>query len=226
MAKWLSFWLLASAACAGCTRSEGTAPADAGAAYFPVAVGTWVEYEVDSIALDQAVGIEDTVRYRLRELLAEAFVDAEGRTCQRVERSVLNDSGLWLLRDVWTAHRGNATAERLEENRRLLKLVLPIRPGMRWNQHALLPEPEFEMEIVERDQPLLLGTLIFSKAALVRSTALANLIDTVLLEERYASGVGLVHKRWQRTNTQFDIPSQRFYTRGTKLTMQAVAYGN
>ena len=49
-------------------------------------------------------------------------------------------------------------------------------------------------------------------------------MDTLIFQERYAEGVGMISKRTQDTNTQF--PSGVLRTKGVYFTMSIVAFGN
>ena len=66
-------------------KKENALPEDMGYSYYPVNVGHWVIYDVDSISYNDFTGKIDSFKYQIRELVAGNFEDAEGRETQRVE---------------------------------------------------------------------------------------------------------------------------------------------
>lgn len=186
----------------GCRRDE-TVPIDLGHTYFPVEVGTWAEYQVDSSWSFQSLGISGAVRYRLREVIDSVYTDPEGRTAQRIERFVWDTlTNSWRIKDVWTQTRQAAYAERTEENVRLLKLTFPAKAGERWNLNALNDRPDMEVSHASVDLPWQHGDLSFDSTLLVRNHYPNNLVDTLIYRERYARHVGLVERVRDSSNTQ------------------------
>jgi len=59
-----------------CTKEESARPLDPGYDYFPLRVGTRVEYQVDSIWRDDAHDVHDSESYRLQQVTAAAETDA------------------------------------------------------------------------------------------------------------------------------------------------------
>ncbi|MBL7963270.1 MAG: hypothetical protein JNM31_05415 [Flavobacteriales bacterium] len=211
--------LLVLAAC----KKDPVDPVDLGYRYFPVQVGHWVEYEVDSVWYDQFVNVSGTRSYRLRELLLEDFTDAAGRTAQRIHRFVQDSTGGWRIRDVWWQVRDNYAAERTEEDQRRLKLSFPVRNDRTWNVNNYNPGRVTTVRYKNVDASATLNGLFFDSTATVLGTYPNNLVDTLIYEERYAKRVGLVYKYQVESNTQF--VGGMYRTRGWKLRMQAVAFG-
>ena len=84
--------------------------------YFPVEIGKYVEYRVDSLWQDDPVGQlgSGEMHYLLRELNESNFIDEEGREAVRVERWWRSDSlTQWSIKDIW--HRVS-TPELAEQN--------------------------------------------------------------------------------------------------------------
>ena len=204
---------------AGC-RKEDPEEVDLGYGYYPNVVGSWIEYQVDSIGRDDAQGVHDTASYRLKEKVVEAYVDPEGRLAYRIHRMVLNAEDVWVVRDVWTRTKDNFYAEATEENLRRLKMSFPVRDGRAWNMNIYNVEEEVEVAHRQVGVAFSIGGYTFPKTTLVQSTFEPNFVDTLIFQERYADAVGMVYKHVQVTNTQFNG------TQGTYLTMALVAYGN
>lgn len=213
----------------GCKKDSDAEPSDLGISYFPVAVGSWVEYQVDSIWRDDEFNIHDSVSYRMLERISEEYLDPEGRPSQRIKRFVKDENDEWVVRDVWTATRSNTAAERTEENKRRLKLSFPTRNARKWDINVYNTDDELEVAFREVDRAYALNGMAFDSTLLVRNTLPPNQVVKRNFEERYARHVGMIEKYWEETNTQTVYnPGQppQVTVRGFRLDMAAVAYGN
>lgn len=207
-------------------RKEGDLPQqDIGTGYFPLRLGAWVEYQVDSMWRDDLLNVRDSVSYRLLEHVEEAYLDGAGRTAYRILRSVRNEQDEWQVRDVWTSTKGIGHAEMTEENKRRLKMSFPVRAGRSWDVNVYNADRPLEVSYRDVDRPWTGDALSFERTVMVQNVLGPNAIERRDLEERYAYGVGLVEKRWEETNTQFNSTTQQFVVRGFRLNMVAVAYG-
>jgi hypothetical protein len=197
-----------------CNGGESEEPSlDLGYAYFPIEVGTFVEYRADSIWHDQPdaniEGIHDTTSYYIREVIESEIIDAQDEPALRIVRYKKNTlSEDWNLIDVWFAKRTAQNAEKVEENVRYIKLAFPVRESATWNLNALNAKDEwptfYDSLFVERQ----VGELLFPKTIRVSQRENKNLIDDELAFEIYAEGVGLI-KRYERDlTTQLNFVNQ------------------
>lgn len=204
---------------AGC-RKENPAPVDLGMDYFPIDVGRWIEYEVDSAWNEPVVGSSGQVRYRLREVIDSQYVDPAGRIAQRIERFMWDTiAQQWRIRDVWSQTRDVRRVERNEEDRRYLKMSFPVKDGQRWDLNVYHSGPALEVGHVEAHSPFTVNGLAFDSTVLVRSYFPNNLVTTVTYRERYAKHVGLIDRQVDSTNTQAGS------TTGYYFRQRIVAYG-
>lgn len=227
--------LCATLALAACKKEEPADLPDLGFDYFPTAVGSWVEYQVDSLWRDDPSNVRDSVSYRLMERIMEEYTDLEGRPCQRIHRFVKDANDQWVVRDVWTATRSNTAAERTEENERRLKLSFPVREGRSWNTNVYNTVSDLSVAYRDEGEPWSANGLEFPVTVLVKNTQPPNFVIKRNFEERYAKQVGLVSKYWEETNTQVTYPTPTpanpnpapvINVVGWRLDMQAVAFGN
>lgn len=214
----------ASVALVAC-KDDNAVPTDPGHSYFPLKVGSWIEYQVDSMWQDDILAIRDSVSYRLRERVFETYTDETGRTAYRILRYVQNEEAEWQVRDVWTATADTRFAEKTEENMRLLKLSFPVRNARTWDINVYNTDRVLEVAFRNVDEPWSTGSLAFDSTVVVRNVLGPNAIERRDLEERYARHVGLVEKKGWETNTQFNSSTQQFVVRGFKYSMVVVAYG-
>lgn len=213
---------------ASCAKNEPAAPIDMGYDHFPTEVGTWVEYQVDSMWRDDVVQVHDSISYMLRVEVAEAYTDPGGRPSQRIERYVKNTNGDWIIRDVWTATCDNRAAELTEENKRRQKLAFPARNAMRWDCNVYNTDDEQEVMIEQAGEAWSVNGLSFGSTLVVRNTVPANLVVRRDLMERYAKGVGMVEKLQVETTTNFTYPPNQPpvpVVRGFRLRMVITDHG-
>lgn len=201
-------------------KDDVATPQDLGSDYFPLRVGHWVEYQVDSMWRDDVLNIRDSVSYRLLQRVEEVYTDGGGRTSHKVLRYVRDSNGNWEVRDVWTAFSDQRYAEMTEENKRRLKLSFPVREARTWDINVYNTDRLLEVAYREVDQPWASDSLSFEKSVIVRNVLGPNNVEKRNFEERYAREVGLVEKYWEETNTQATG------VRGFKMRMVAVAYGD
>jgi hypothetical protein len=191
----------------GCKKDDPVT-VDLGYGYFPTNIGHWVEYQVDSVYLNliitgnETLTLGDTASYPLREVLAEAFADPEGRPAQRIIRYRRDGNNVWLPRDVWWQTRDERRAERAEENRRRIKLI--FKPGLDqyWNTNATNTTESLELTYDEVDVPWDVNGMSFDSTVLVTTTYTNNLVNTITYKERYAKNVGLVYREVDSTERQ------------------------
>jgi hypothetical protein len=181
--------------------------------YFPTAIGTFVEYQVDSIWHDQPdpeiEGIHDTSSYFVKEVIESEIVDAQDDPSLRILRYKRNtESDPWDLIDVWFAKRTAQNAEKVEENVRYIKLAFPISASAMWNLNALNTKDEwlcsYDSIFVSRE----MNDLLFPRTVKVMQRENKNLIDDELAYEIYAEGVGLIKRYEKDLTTQLSFVNE------------------
>lgn len=184
-----------------CRDDQDMNETDIGRGYFPVEVGHWVVYEVDSTVYDDFEGDTDVYRYQVKELWESQFIDNQGRPAIRIERykrwydpDTPYDSIPWYLSRVWAFTRTNGGGEKLEENERFLRVAFPVNEGKTWDGNAYNTIGEWNYKYREADRPFSLGAFAFDSTCLVEQKSEINLINHRVYKERYAKNVGLIQK--------------------------------
>jgi len=169
--------------------------------YFPDEIGSYVIYEVDSIAQDDKSNKRDTTRYLLKELIASDFLDNSGRPTLRIERyykfynkNIPYDSMNWIGPRVWFANKTAYSAEKVEENVRYLKLSFPLSKGEKWNGNVYNTFGEKEYEVKSLDVPEIINNVHFDSVVTVRQLEKIDFIEYIYEAEKYARNVGLIYK--------------------------------
>nr|HMU04851.1 hypothetical protein [Saprospiraceae bacterium] len=122
--------------------------------FFPVSIGKSWTYVSDSIILSSGGTRRDTFRSFIREVVGDTFVDATGNTAFKLQRFFKrNESDPWISTNTWTCSVDKTMAIRTEENVRQVKLVFPIKKGLRWNANVFLYE---DLTVVVGGEPITL----------------------------------------------------------------------
>lgn len=175
---------------------------DLGYDYFPVTMGKYVVYDVDSTAYTQLPAIDTiTAKFRIKEVIDSMFKDNQNRDTYRITRykknyspTVSYDDMPWVIQDVWVANLTSTTAEVVEENTRYIKLSFPIIKNNKWNGNAQNTIGDWQYKYTEVDKALTINGLNFDKTLTVLQKKETPAIYYKNYEEKYAKGVGMIYK--------------------------------
>ncbi len=178
-----------------CKKSDNQ-PAEMFYTYFPTEIGVWTEYEVHQVVHNASVGT-DTSHFFLKEVVAEEFIDNQGRVTFRIERFKKDSlNGTYALSDVWYSNLTNTTAEKVEENIRFVKLVFPVKAGKSWDGNAYNSEIEWEYEYDSLHIERTYNNLTFDSTIKVQQIDNVNPIQNQVAYEVYANYIGLIRKSY------------------------------
>lgn len=201
--------------------------------FFPIEVGSFVEYRVDSIWHDQPdpeiEGIHDTTSYFVKELIESEIVDAQNDPSLRIVRYKRDsESDEWSLVDIWFAKRTAQNAEKVEENVRYIKLAFPISTSAIWNLNALNAKDEWLCRYDSIYATREIGDLSFPKTVKVMQRENKNLIDDELAFEIYAEEVGLIRRYEKDLTTQLSFVNEPIAANirlGHEFNWEIIDYG-
>ena len=184
--------------------SKKTVPQDTsllGLEYYPTNMGRYVIYDIDSTVYTQLPKDTIVYRYRIKEKLADTFTDNTGQSAIRLERYIKRfnpvkpyDSIPWTIKEVWMVNTSESSIQVLESNTRFTKLIFPVQEKASWNGNALntLGEWNFNYDYIDKIE-LLNGNRL-ENVLLVKQKDYRTLISYQYYAEKYAKGVGLVHR--------------------------------
>jgi len=190
-------------------------PEDNSQEYFPLALGKYMIYEVDSVLYD--LDFADTVHFFVKEEIIDTFLDNSDRVSYRIERSErMSETDPWQIKDVWVALQTENTAERIEENFRFVKMTFPLREGTTWDGNQFVDKDyilTIEGETLElfkgwSSQVETVGAvemingMTFNEVTTVSHARNENLIELRESVEKYARNVGLIEKIDRILDTQ------------------------
>jgi len=191
--------------------SKETQPVDEstfGYDFFPITKGkSWI-YASDSIIYDNGGTKIDTFSSFIREEVGDSFVDETGITVYKLNRFFKrNPNDVWSRTNTWTTYTDKTRAIRTEENLKFIKLVFPLKKGLRWDGNVFLDEDikidvagesieaykNWKHKIEEIDENFNFnGTDV--KSVRVNLVDDASIIDRRKVTEYYGQGIGLLKK--------------------------------
>lgn len=212
----LPFMLLLLVACEKETQQDKPSMTDNSSAYFPLDSGLTRIYQVDSIYWDPFTGINDTVSYLLKEVVADEYIDNEGRFGRRLERYKQNGTGDWIIFQVRAALKLGNRGETVENNIRYVRIIFPLNEGDTWDINAYNALGNQEGECIRQGTADAIGPLSFSNTCWISGDdEPATLIGDRFAEERYAVAIGPYYKILAEVETNIisgDTTSGYVYT--------------
>jgi len=198
-------------------------PVDVGYGYFPVNVGHWATYQVDSTYYDDFTDSVRVYHYKIREQVESTFMDNQNRETQRIERyKQISDTTSWYINNVWAMNLTASTAEKVEENQRYIKLIFPVKKGKTWdgNAYNILGEQEYEFGSVGKAYTV--NGITFDSTVTVIQKIESNIIHADYQIEVFAKHVGLIYKKYKSVDKSTDGN----ITKGVDYSYSIISYGN
>ncbi len=210
--------------------------------YYPLAVGKYISYKLDSLVYIN-FGASSVVRsYEVKYQTDAQITDNLGRPAYRIIRYIrktANDP--WLSDATFMAVNTLNSLEFIENNLRFLKLQLPVKDNYTWKGHSYIDTYSLSSEVryledwdymydsVGVSQQV--GNFTLENCLVVnqRNEVIGNPQDPNSYaeinygQEKYAAGIGMVYKRFFHSEYQPPVPGLGGYfvtgSYGITLTM-------
>lgn len=208
--------------------------------YYPLQVGKYVSYSLDSTVFIN-FGTKDTViKYQVKHQVDGTLTDNLGRPAFRVTRYIRKTAANpWVPDNTFMAVPTDFAMEFIENNMRFLKLKGPIREGFTWrgNSHIdtyslnsnvkYLADWDYTYEDVNTSQTVGTFTLDSTLHVKQRDEVIGNPTDVNSYSEinfgaeKYAKGIGMVFRNFIHIEYQPPTPGRGGYRLGygVKMTM-------
>lgn len=196
MKKCFSYCILISIIVYSCKKDNYETIARAtGKSYFNIKENAKSIFKVEEIIYNDFFNTIDTQRYFLKEINDTVFNDNIGRKSMRIYRyKSIKDTMHWQFLNAWYSTVDNFTAERVEDNKRLVKLSFPLSEDAVWNYNAFNTENGINLFYDFIHQKYVINTYTFDSAIAVKSETINNLARERQYQEVYANHIGLVYK--------------------------------
>jgi hypothetical protein len=221
-----------------CTSKEAT-PVHAVSDYFPLKVGLYYIYSVDSVITSQgsaccAQGIQTNYVYQLKIQVIDSFPNSEGGYSYVLQRSKRADStSAWISMATWSARVNPSQAVVNEGNIPYIKVESPLVNGKAWDGNGLnnlggsdkcLDNSTSTCDIYTLqnfEQPYTQQGLYFKNSLTVmQSDNQDHIVYEDLRSEVYAEKVGLIY----RTITQLHFCTSDTTCLGQMFVNQGIIY--
>lgn len=205
--------------------------------YFPLEIGKWVIYNVDSTVWDDTFCVKKFYHHQMMHFVADTFTDDKGRMSYRIETRIrFKPEDPWQYHDVIYATNTGVNLEVAYDQLRFIKLIFPIKEGDVWKGNNLITteDPEFAYLADWDYQYHNVGNEFNTDYKVFDNTVTVTHIDEAISdpevfpftyasrtksEEVYASGVGMIYREYYRWIYDPKITKCR---KGTGVEMRAV----
>ena len=181
--------------------------------YFPLTVGKYITYSLDSIVYYTNFNTSAVVKsYQVKQVVDAQITDALGRPAYRILRYIrTGTTGPWTPDNTFMAVPTDNNIEYVENNLRFIKLVSPIRQDYSWQGNKYIDVSSASSTLKYMDgwdytydsinMPAKVGALTIDNTIKVAQIDNQTSIDRTFSEEKYAKGIGLVYRNFLYWNT-------------------------
>jgi hypothetical protein len=226
MRKVLFYLITVSLFLNACSKSTETLNTPPISDYFPLQVGKYVTYSLDSTVVYQNFGQTLNVHsYQVKLAIDAQTTDNLGRPAYRITRYIRTSAANpWIPDNTFVAVPSDFTMELIINNYRFLKMKEPIRDGYSWKGHTYIDTRSLNSDVKYMDDwdftysnineaIQLNGTTIDSTVTVAERDEIignpsnpASYSEINFAEEKYAKGIGLVYRKFLHLEYQPPIP--------------------
>lgn len=220
---------------ASCKKEDANFTSDSISDYFPLQVGKYITYNLDSTVFinfgqDQVVN-----HYQAKDEVDAQITDNLGRPAFRIIRYLRTDSTQpWAPNNVFMAVSTRNSLEYVENNLRFLKLMLPIKEGFTWKGNSYIDTYSTDLDVTYLDDwdyvydsvgvPLTINSINIDSTITVDerdeflgqdpSIAGTQYAEKTYSIEKYGKGIGLIYRdflHWEFQGSQSLSPGYTGY---------------
>lgn len=188
-----------------------------GPEYFPLVVGQFKVYDIDSVRIIQ--NVETSFQYQVRLSVIDSFLNGERNFSYVLKRERRpNASSGWTAAGTWTAWKSNRQAVVTEGNQSFVKLQFPLSVGIQWNGNSLNSlGGDNQCNGSKCDTYEVTG--VDPDVVVTQENELDAVVKYDVRLEKYSKGVGLVYKESTVFEycTEGDCLGKRFVKNGIRF---------
>ena len=176
-------------------------PSQDGGKFFYPNIGQSVVYDVEDTQYE-LTGKFTVKTYQLKESIASIFKDLEGKEALRIERYRReNDSQKWTIDSVFIAKKEIDKALKTENNVTYVKIIFPIKEGVKWNGNAYNSLGNDIYELKKANQSFQTNGQKFDNTFSIIQQNDSTLVDLKRRIEVYAENIGMIYQ--EKTNVLY-----------------------
>ena len=132
----ISFLILFICSCNKNNPLVTDSPAD----YFPMHVGNYIIYRMDSLKYINVGSADTLISYLAKEVVEDSITDNLGRPSYRVIRYLSDTTGTsgWTASIAYMVTPLKGSVETVENNLRIIKMITPVQDGISWLGNAYI----------------------------------------------------------------------------------------
>jgi hypothetical protein len=168
--------------------------------YIPLEIGKYITYRLDSTIFIQLGRDEEIHSYQEKHLIQGIVTDNLGRTTYRVYRYIRDLAGLkdWTQNGTYFVTPLKDKVEVLDNNQRLISLVVPVKEGYTWKGNSYLPADlyiesgfsdinKWDFTIQKTYETVVLNGKTFDNVITIERFNDKNVPDTVVVKDNKAT---------------------------------------
>ena len=196
-----------------CKKTTEQYPTAALSDYFPLVVGKYITYSLDSTVYYKNFGASASVNsYQVKYVVDAQITDNLNRPAYRIIRYIRSTpTGTFTADNTFMAVNTGNSVEFIENNLRFIKLREPIQQDYTWKGNAYIntnsqtPYLKFydnwDYSYDSLNIPAKIGALTIDSTIKVSEIDDQTAIDRTFSEAKYAKGIGLVYRNLYYWNT-------------------------
>ncbi|MEO6404359.1 MAG: hypothetical protein ABIY51_01270 [Ferruginibacter sp.] len=218
-----------------CKKSSDTYSGAQVSEYYPLTVGKYITYKLDSLVYINFGASSTTRTYQVKFVNDALATDAQGRLGMRVIRYIRSiATAPWIPDATFYATNVNNSIEFTDNNQRFIKLKMPIREGFSWKGNSYIDTYSLNSEVKyladwdytydSVNMHSNVGT--YSLDSTLKVSQRDEVIGTPsnptfyseynFGEEKYAKGIGIVYRKFSHSEYQPPVPGRGgHYTDGS-----------
>lgn len=225
-----------------CKKENATFTSESVNDYFPLQVGKYITYNLDS-TLFINFGQKDTVvSYQVQDRVDAQITDNTGRPGYRIIRYIRKDtSESWVPNNTFMAIPTFNSLEYVENNLRFLKIEIPVKKDFSWKGNSYIDTYSINSDLKylddwdyiydSVDMPLTINSLIIDSTVKVMerdeflgqdpSIPGTQYAEKTYALEKYGKGIGLIYREflhWEYQGGETGVPGY-FVGYGIKLSI-------
>ncbi|WP_018630011.1 hypothetical protein [Niabella aurantiaca] len=194
--------------------------------YFPLQVGKFITYRIDSTVFVRSGSEVEVHQYEVKHSITGTTTDNEGRPTYIVQRSIRNANGSWADNGRYYITPSDNNVEVIENNLRVVKIAGPMLQDYEWkgNQYLVGPDSlsnaspysdlydtqaddnmnkwvfkytQFGNETIEAQQYSDVWTIEQSNDVLNMPPTGSSYASMAVSSEKYAKNIGMVYRNYQ-----------------------------
>jgi hypothetical protein len=221
------------------TQIESTPPTISMSNYYPLTVGKWIHYRLDSTVYTSLNTIKTVRTYYILDSIEAKITDNNGNDLFRIRRMMRDniDTTRWKDNATFLVTPSSTSIQFSENNLKFTKLVNPVREFISWKGNSAIDVADNFLRFYENwdytyenvGQPLTINNINFPETITVNQIDQTNgdpnnknyYYSITKSSEIYAKGIGLVYKNflyevWQPTAKNYESNCY-----GVKLTIKS-----